>query len=316
MSNDRDLTRGSTEGEFGGTPWGKRAQQGAGEEPQAAILVYHRVSNAERSPLFVAPWRFRQQMNYLRLHHRVVPLADLVATLGRGEPLTAPTVAITFDDGYRDNLTEAAPILRDFALPATLFLATDPQERGEPFWWDILELAGLADPETLTGLKTRPYDEFRLAIDLARANLAAEAIEQTVRHRYLSWDEVRQWTALGHSVGAHTATHPILSRVPAERVRAELRASRAAIERQIGHTVDLFAYPHGRAIDYTDETARIVAEEGFQAACTTIEGLNDATSDPFALHRFCVRDEPLPLFALRLSGHLGIMKRWVTRVAG
>jgi peptidoglycan/xylan/chitin deacetylase (PgdA/CDA1 family) len=316
MSDDRDPIIGGAAGEFGAPPWSQRTQQGAAEEPQAAILVYHRISNAERSPLFVAPWRFRQQMNYLRLHHRVVPLAELVATLRRGERLTAPTVAITFDDGYRDNLTEAAPILRDFALPATLFLATDPQERGEPFWWDILELAGLADPETLTGLKTRPYGEFRLAIDLARANLAAETIEQTVQQRYLNWDEVRQWTALGHSVGAHTASHPALSRLPAAEVRAELRASRAAIERQIGHTVDLFAYPHGRAIDYNDETARIVAEEGFSAACTTIEGLNDTTSDPFALHRFCVRDEPLPHFALRLSGPLGIMKRWVTRVAG
>ncbi|HEY8599262.1 MAG TPA: polysaccharide deacetylase family protein [Thermomicrobiales bacterium] len=321
MSDDRDLGRGESGTRemgmtFTSSLWGKLAQHGAGDEPQAAILAYHRISDEERSPLFVPPWRFRQQMNYLRLHHRVVPLADLVATLRHGERLTAPTVAITFDDGYRDNLTEAAPILRDFDLPATLFLATDPQERGEPFWWDILELAGIADPETLSGLKTRPHDEFRLAIDLARANLAAEALNYTMRRLYLTWDEVRQWTALGHSVGAHTATHPILSRVPAEGVRDELRTSRAAIERQIGSAVDLFAYPNGRAIDFTDETARIVAEEGFSAACTTIEGLNDATSDPFALHRFCVRDEPLPLFALRLSGHLGIMKRWVTRVAG
>ena len=252
----------------------------------AAILVYHRVSNDERSPLFVAPWRFRQQMNYLRLHHRVVPLAELVATLRRGEPLTAPTVAITFDDGYRDNLTEAAPILRDFGLPATLFLATDPQERGEPFWWDILELAGLADPETLAGLKTRPYDEFRLAIDFARANLSAEALDYTMRRLYLSWDEVRQWTALGHSVGAHTATHPILSRVPAAGVRAELRASRAAIERQIGHTVDLFAYPNGRAIDFTDETARIVAEEGFTRRLHDDRG-------PERCHQRPVRPPPL-----------------------
>ncbi len=302
--------------DLAGTLCGMLARPDAQDEPRAAILAYHRVGNDERSPLFVTPWRFRQQLNYLRLHYRVVPLGELVTSLRRGERLPAPTVAITFDDGYRDNLTEAAPILADFGLPATLFLATDPQERGEPFWWDILALAGLADPETLAGLKARPHDEFRRAIDLARAELAPEVRDETARRLYLTWDEVRAWTALGHTVGAHTATHPILARVPAAGVRDELRRSRAAIERQIGHAVDLFAYPNGRAIDFTDETARIVAEEGFVAACTTIEGLNDATSDPFALHRFCVRDEALPLFALRLSGHLGMMKRWVTRVAG
>ncbi len=291
------------------------ARPGAVEEPRAAILAYHRISGEGGSPGFVAPWRFRQQLHYLRLHHRVVPLAELVASLRRGERLPAPTVALTFDDGHRDTLTEAAPILREFGLPATLFLATDPQERGEPFWWDILELAGLADPETLAGLKTRPHGEFRRAIDLVRADLAPDALADTARRRYLTWDEVRRWTALGHSVGAHTATHPILARVPAAGVRDELRRSRAAIERQIGHAVELFAYPGGRQIDFTDETARIVAEEGFAAACTTIEGLNDATSDPFALHRFRARDEPLPLFTLRLSGHLGMMKRWTVRVA-
>ena len=297
-----------------GALW-ERLTRRADDEPRAAIVAYHRISDEERSPLCVSPWRFRQQLNYLRLHYRVVPLATLVAALRCGERLTASTVAITFDDGYRDNLTVAAPILADYGLPATLFLATEPQERNEPFWWDILALAGLADPATLAGLKARPHDEFRRAIDLARADLAPELLAELARQRYLSWDEVRQWTALGHTVGAHTATHPILARVCQDGVRDELRQSRAAIERQIGHTVDLFAYPNGRAVDFTDETARIVAEEGFSSACTTIEGLNDATSDPYALHRFCARDEPLPLFALRLSGHLGMMKRWagVTR---
>jgi peptidoglycan/xylan/chitin deacetylase (PgdA/CDA1 family) len=285
-------------------------------EQRAAILAYHRVSNDERSPLVIAPWRFRQQLNYLRLHYRVVPLGALVSSLRRGERLAAPTIAITFDDGYRDTLTEAAPILAEFGLPATLFLATDPQERGEPFWWEILELAGLADPETRAGLRARPYHEFRRAIDLASAELSPERRAETARQRYLTWPEVRAWVELGHTVGAHTASHPILARVPAAGVRDELRQSRAAIERQIGHAVDLFAYPHGRAVDFTDETARIVAEEGFVAACTTIEGLNDLTSDPHALHRFCVRDEALPLFALRLTGHIGMLKGRGTRVAG
>jgi peptidoglycan/xylan/chitin deacetylase (PgdA/CDA1 family) len=296
--------------------WGRVARPGAGPDHRAAILVYHRVTEEARSAIAMPPWRFRQQMNYLRLHYRVVALADLVAALRRGERLSAPTVAITFDDGYRDNLTEAAPILGEFGLPATLFVATDPQERGEPFWWDLLALAGITDPATLALLKTRPHDEFRRAIAVARQGLDPAALADATRRLYLSWDEIRRWVALGHDLGAHTVTHPILSRVSDEGVRAELRESRAAITRETGLAIDLFAYPNGRAIDFTAETLRIVAEEGFRAACTTIEGLNDATSDPLALGRFSARDEPLPLFALRLSGHLGGVKRWATRRVG
>lgn len=289
---------------------GKVALRGGEGEHGAAILAYHRVGTVP-SPLTIAPWRFRQQMNYLRLHYRVVPLARLIADLRAGRRPTGPTVAITFDDGYRDNLTEAAPILAEFGLPATLFVATGPQTRGEPFWWDTLELAGITDPDILARLKTRPHEEFRLAIELARQQVSTDILSATVRHLYLTWDELRQWTALGHEVGAHTVTHPIMAQITAEQARAELRDSRAAIERETGHLIDTFAYPNGRAIDFTAGTTQILAEEGFVAACTTIDGLNDETNDPLALHRFCVRDEALPLFALRLSGHLGIVRQWL-----
>jgi peptidoglycan/xylan/chitin deacetylase (PgdA/CDA1 family) len=292
------------------------ARHGADDEHKAAILCYHRIIDGPRSALNVAPWRFRQQMNFLRLHFQVVPLSSLIATLRDGGEFAAPTVAITFDDGYRDNLTEAAPILQEFGLPATLFVSPGPQELGEPFWWDILALAGIIDPEILGQLKQRPHDEFRQAIDVASKQVGRAVLDDTVRELYLTWDELRQWTALGHEVGAHTMTHPIMAQVSPAQARAELRGSRAALERQTGRMIDTFAYPNGRAIDFTDQTVRIVAEEGFTAACTTIDGLNDATSDPMALHRFCARDEPLPLFALRLSGHLGAMKRRLARRAG
>jgi peptidoglycan/xylan/chitin deacetylase (PgdA/CDA1 family) len=309
MSNSMRLTEHQPDPHFAGGLIGRLTRHGADDEHGAAILVYHRVTEGARSALVVPPWRFRQQLNFLRLHYQVQPLSQIVATLREGGRFAAPTVAITFDDGYRDNLTVAAPILREFGLPATLFVATGPQELGEPFWWDTLALAGITDTAILAQLKLRPHAEFRQAIELARQELAPELLASAVRDLYLTWEELRQWTALGHAVGAHTVTHPIMAQVSPDQARAELRDSRAALERQTGRMIDLFAYPNGRAIDFTAETAQIIAEEGFSAACTTIDGLNDATSNPLALHRFCARDEPLPLFALRLTGHLGAMKR-------
>ena len=188
-------------------------RQGADSEHQAAILVYHRIVDGPRSALNVPPWRFRQQMNFLRLHFRVVPLSGLIATLRHGGEFTAPTVAITFDDGYRDNLTEAAPVLAEFGLPATLFVAPGPQELGEPFWWDTLALAGITDPEILGRLKQRPHAEFIQAIEVARKQVGPARLAETVRELYLTWDELRRWAALGHEVGAHTMTHPIMPQV-------------------------------------------------------------------------------------------------------
>lgn len=316
MSDRTRLTEQQPDPYFAGGRGGKVARDDAGGGHKAAILVYHRIIEGERSSLVVSPWRFRQQMNYLRLHYRVVPFSALAATLRAGGQFAAPTVAITFDDGYRDNLTNAAPVLQEFGLPATLFVAPGPQELGEPFWWDTLALAGITDPTILGQLKQRPHHEFRQAIEVARKQLSPDLLAETVRRLYLTWDELRQWTALGNEVGAHTMTHPIMAQVSPNQARAELRDSRAALERQTGRMIDTFAYPNGRAIDFTDQTAQIVAEEGFTAACTTIDGLNDATSNPLALHRFCARDEPLPLFALRLSGHLGAMKRRLARRVG
>ncbi|HEX5506082.1 MAG TPA: polysaccharide deacetylase family protein, partial [Thermomicrobiales bacterium] len=134
--------------------------------------------------------------------------------------------------------------------------------------------------------------------------LPREDVARAVQHLYMSWDDLRAWLGLGMEVGGHTVTHPVLARLSPEHALAEIRASKATLEREAGREVTLFAYPNGKAGDFSDTTARLLAEAGFVAACTTIEELNDRTADPLALRRICVRDEPLPLFALRLAGIL------------
>ena len=111
------------------------------------ILMYHRVAHLERDPwgLAVSPENFRDQLRLLSRERDILPLEDFVARL-RENRLPRRAVAITFDDGYRDNLVNAAPLLAKFDAPATLFLATGPMREQRGYWWDLLEAMVLDSP--------------------------------------------------------------------------------------------------------------------------------------------------------------------------
>ncbi len=117
----------------------------------------------------------------------------------------------------------------------------------------------------------------------------------------LRWDEVREMARGGIDFGAHTLDHPILKYVSAEEARRQIRGSRERIEQELGTRVTTFAYPNGRAEDFDESTKRILKEEGFTCAVTTVGGANDASTDPFALRRVGMWDEDPGLSVLRLA---------------
>ena len=120
-----------------------RAFELAARPVGAIILMYHSIARAEAASFIeprnrMAPEMFERQMEFLSTHRRVVPLTQVVEEIAIGASPVAGTVCITFDDGYLDNLTIAAPILEKYGLPATLYLATGYVERSETQWADIL----------------------------------------------------------------------------------------------------------------------------------------------------------------------------------
>lgn len=169
--------------------------------------MYHRVfPRAGFDQLTVTPDRFAEQMAWLAEHCEVLSLSDSLAGLGRaGE---RPRVVITFDDGYRDNLVHALPVLQRFKLPATIFVTTAfcSQAMRHPRY---------------------PAEDGQL---------------------HLTWEEVRWLAGTpGITIGSHTVTHPYLQRVGAEQVRTEIADSRKRIEDEISRRVDFFCYPSGDA---------------------------------------------------------------------
>lgn len=101
--------------------------------------MYHRVADVPQDPweLAVSPDNFERQLAYLKRNHTTMSLDELVQRL-IGENLPDNAVAITFDDGYRDNLVYAKPMLAHYGIAATLFLATGSVGSSVPFWWDEL----------------------------------------------------------------------------------------------------------------------------------------------------------------------------------
>ena len=303
-------------------PFVKRRSEG-----NVQILVYHRV-NDEYDPFFPAvPIQvFAQQMDYLVSNYHVCSLDEAVTRL-KTRDVPDKVVVVTFDDGYRDNHAYAFPILKQCAIPATIFLATNSIGTGKILWHDRL-FSAFRETKEMTLFdyhpevaicRIRTLDEklkamwkvirvLRRMNDVtrdewlehlvARLNVPKKCEDKTLM---LSWDEVKAMAQHGILFGAHTANHPILSRLDPQRVREEIRASSQAIESNLGVAPKTFAYPNGLRDDFNGTTKALLQEAGFQCAVTSMFGTNDSHQDLFELRRGQPWEHHLPTFAAKLS---------------
>jgi len=273
------------------------------------ILIYHRVLPA-RDPMRPSEptvSEFERQMRVVRRWFRPVPLADAVSGLRAG---TAPprAVAVTFDDGYRDNLELAAPVLTRLRVPATVFVSTGFSE-GHTMWNDqVIEAfreseRDVADLSSL-GLGRHPLTDTearrRAALSVLR-QIKPEAPQERLarvgeilerlgcrppRSPMMTPAEVRRLADLDIEIGGHTVNHPILSRLDDEAARREIVDGRTTLEAWTGRPVRFFAYPNGRpGEDYTARDVALVRAAGFEAAVSTRAALACNPDDDFELPR-------------------------------
>jgi len=291
------------------------------------VLSYHRV-NRDDDPFFPAlPTAvFERQMAFVASAYVVLPVEELADRMRQGT-LPRNALAITFDDGYRDNLTHAAPILARHGLPATVFVVTGAIGTAEPLWFDRLALAfkgsratawsapwgqvvrlESADQrlaalrQTLTRFKRMANAERRRRVEGVLADLGV-GDERPLKNLMLSWDDAQALMGLGVTIGAHTVSHPILSQLGAEEARAEIAGSWSAIRSSCGRAPRAFAYPNGGRDDYNDGVISMVRDAGFTCAVTTRFGVNTAATPPYELRRGGPWEHHLPTFALKLAGY-------------
>lgn len=300
---------------------GRRLQRASGHIAGPAILMYHRIADAEYDPwrLAVGPQRFEQQVVWLKRKRTILPLAEF-GQLHRQGRLPRAAVAITFDDGYACNAEAAAPILEALQAPATIFLTGGALSAGHEFWWDDLERVVAHAPP---GRFEAPLGDQRLTFTLDDGPIRADSRREEAY--FVLWSALRAWepeprrTLLADlarraglpagprdshrpmsrdqaaalaassviSVGAHSMEHPALSDLSPDDRRREIEDSRLACADLTGAPPEVFAYPYG---DYDDATVEAVRDAGFLTAVTTDEALVAPGCDSLRLPRLQVGD--------------------------
>jgi peptidoglycan/xylan/chitin deacetylase (PgdA/CDA1 family) len=272
-----------------------------------------------RSPLNIYDWcfldedSFRIQLLYLKEQFDVIPLSVAVVAMRDGT-LNRPTAVITFDDGYQNNYTVAFPILRELALPATIFLTTGFIDTDDTFWNLRLNLSLANTNRTSLAWNGKALDLSNAASrakanvmirrslrDLPRAELMArlrriiellgedpqKPVEPCSPFGMLKAKAIEEMSRSGLvEFGAHSHTHPILARLSFAECKAEIDLSIRRVEELTGRPCKCFAYPFGGTQDYNKETIDIVRSHGITAAVTTVAGPNDDKVSLLELRRY------------------------------
>jgi len=295
--------------------------------PVSTIFRYHRV-NDDHDPFLTAlpVARFSAQMEYLARHFQVVSLDQLAS----GLPQTAgdkSCVAVTFDDGYRDNFIHAFPVLKKIGIPATIFLTTGYIESGRLPWYDQVRLAfkltlrrrlslrAVGGPDaplgnedqrleamarTLSWLRVIDEQERLVGLPYMFNELGVPSL-LNLPATMLGWDQIRQMKKDGISFGAHTVTHPALGGLPSSRLKEEILGSKRTIENRLQTPVRHFAYPFGKQSDFGWQAKQVIQAAGFQTAVTTIPGVNGPGQDLLELRRMSLDEPDLGMFGIKLD---------------
>jgi peptidoglycan/xylan/chitin deacetylase (PgdA/CDA1 family) len=197
------------------------------------ILAYHSISSQRTDDLAIHPRQFGAQLDWLRRNYKSVPLSEAVAAYLHGAP-TGKLAAITFDDGMRDNYTEAFPVLRAAGMTATIFVSIDAIESGMPF----------RGGENLS----------------KNANLRPEDLLP------LTWGQIREMQQAGISFGSHTFAHPRLPRLGDVDLSREIAGSKRFLENKLQVPVPFFCYPFG---DFDERVKQTAIAAGYLAAFVT-----------------------------------------------
>ena len=316
---------------------------------RAVVLMYHRVLTEEEraqsgshQALTVELKTFARQMALLKRRFNVLSLEQFARCLEDGVPFPDSSCLITFDDGWRDNVSNALPVLRRHTLPALIFLPMNYIGTMRVFWQEalthllerlvqqvrqqperreafreILEPAGLqavlqiAAPHPrslivaqLAALKRANVSRLRALPEVLARELGVSLEELSRIDGFVDWREVREMAAHGVAFGAHGAEHLLLTEVPIAEAEFDIQASKRELEARVNHSIPTFSYPNGY---YTPEIIEAVRKCGYRLAFVTRRGFVSSADDRFTIARLNVHESvtsTAPLFLARVLGLL------------
>lgn len=251
----------------------------------------HPVLNADR--LQTPPTLFSRQIEALAREYRIVELGTAVRFFLEHGRWPERGLAITFDDGYRNNLEQAAPILTRIGVPATFFVtASFVEGRSEPWWYVLRQAiaARYASAEQAAAEAVRLEAVWRPLSERERSRKCSELCRDDAReplyYPFMTCDEVMRLAGLGFDVQPHGDLHLSFKGESPEQLEPEIRKSVDFVRALTGRSPWGFAYPYGHLPAARASTEAVFAGQGIMAAFGTREGNNRAEADRWALRRW------------------------------
>jgi peptidoglycan/xylan/chitin deacetylase (PgdA/CDA1 family) len=274
--------------------------------PWLSILTYHRFPGGDGEELFddgvvdVTGDEFERHVICLKKHFTPVGVDELCAfAAGGGLPRNA--VAITFDDGYRDNFAQALPILRRHDCKAIFFVATSMITERRLFWWD--RVAYLVKQSNREAVELRYPSSLSVDLTAGRALAVARILRFVNAHQPLNverfltelsvatgvpwtrekdrdladrllmtWDDVRALRQAGMDVQSHTRTHRVLTTLRPDELRDELEGSRSDLQRELGEQARALSYPLGSPLGRASPVRAALSRAGYEVGLTNGTG--------------------------------------------
>lgn len=307
---------------------------------KSIILMYHRVIDDAPSQVIMQPGMyvtkstFEMHIKYLKDHFELVSLDNILTNQHNqvDQHNYQATCAITFDDGWRDNYTNALPILKKYKVPATIFLSINFIGTNDWFWPEKVYylLQKSTEPERCCNSEVKYLLSQKMGIHISKNNADLISLGNKIVDRiksfpstyiedfivewggflndtfpqkrlFLNWAEIKDMSRHGMTFGSHTMSHRILTGLPKKEKESEIEESFEVLKEAKINLTPIFSYPNG---DYDRETLDTIRYSRYRGAVTTLYGINNSHTDPFRLKRIGIHEDisrTRNLFSFRIT---------------
>ncbi len=309
---------------------------------RAVVLMYHRVLDEDQirrhyssSGIVVSDKTFRKQIRFLVRSFKPLSIPDFTRTLISGSPFTGGECLITFDDGWRDNYTNAFSVLREFSCPAVIFLPVSfiggdgnfPRERLGRYlnhlcvehpvqYRNLLSAIGMKElsPDR-SGDTEQNIFSLLSGIDRATVLICLDkvvaflddhgiSVPLVCESDFLNWEHVHEMAGENIDFGSHGVSHRVLTELDKTEVVREVKESKVRVQQMLEQEITAFAYPNG---NHDQDVVAAVKSSGYAIAFTTNRGFVEAGTNPFLVKRINIHEDmtfSTPMFLARLLGVL------------